>query len=298
MIGLKLLSEQVEKEVNRIVDFLTEQMVTNKKVAIGVSGGLDSDVVARLAARIPDLERLKLVFVLQKGLEKKYYTNALKLADDLGSELVTVNLEVFPMLLIKALQMADSSEHFRTDGLLDVSRAKCSLRTPIFSTYQDRGYTILGASNRTEKEIGFFLPFGDGLAHLKPIVHLYKTQVYQIAEYLGTSKEVREQPPSSGMWEGANDLEDIAYWLFNMSPIQEEIDFNEDDERAVEEIRGDLTFEKIDLALLCISRGFDTKVTSDESGLKAEHVVRLSELRKAALILKNREINVGLKNPI
>lgn len=294
MLDIKLSKEQIENEIERIVNFLAERTYDTKKVVIGASGGLDSDVVARLAAKIPSLKKLKLLIIAQEGLEQKYYFNAQNLSYDIGAPLITVDLKNLPLPFMQALQKADSDEHFRPDGLLDLSRAKCSLRTPVFSTYQDRGYIVLGTSNRTEKELGFFLPFGDGLAHVKPIVHLYKTQVYQLAKYLGTREEVLNQPPSSGFWEGANDLEDISYWLFNEAPIQEEINFDKNAELEVAKIGNSLTFERLDTALFCISKGVDYSSTAQVSGLPIDIVMRLNKLRDAAQILKNREINVYL----
>ena len=58
-------------------------------------------------------------------------------------------------------------------------------------------YAVLGTPNWLEYELGFFVRGGDGLADLKPIAHLYKTQVYALAQYLGVPEEIRSQPPST-----------------------------------------------------------------------------------------------------
>jgi NAD+ synthase len=58
-------------------------------------------------------------------------------------------------------------------------------------------YAVLGTPNRLEYELGFFVRGGDGLADIKPIAHLYKTQVYALADYLGVPEEIRRQPPST-----------------------------------------------------------------------------------------------------
>jgi len=58
-------------------------------------------------------------------------------------------------------------------------------------------YAVVGTPNRLEYDLGFFVRGGDGLADLKPIAHLYKTQVYALAEYLGVPDDIRSQPPTT-----------------------------------------------------------------------------------------------------
>lgn len=58
-------------------------------------------------------------------------------------------------------------------------------------------YAVIGTPNRLEFELGFFVRGGDGLADIKPIAHLYKTQVYELAACLGVPEEIRKQPPST-----------------------------------------------------------------------------------------------------
>jgi NAD+ synthase len=58
-------------------------------------------------------------------------------------------------------------------------------------------YAVAGTPNRLEYDQGFFVKLGDGAADLKPIAHLYKTQVYALAEYLGVPEEIRRRPPTT-----------------------------------------------------------------------------------------------------
>lgn len=61
-------------------------------------------------------------------------------------------------------------------------------------------YAVLGTPNRLEYELGFFVRGGDGLADIKPIAHLYKSQVYALAEFLGVPEDIRRQPPSTATY--------------------------------------------------------------------------------------------------
>ena len=58
-------------------------------------------------------------------------------------------------------------------------------------------YAVAGTPNRLEYDQGFFVKQGDGAADLKPIAHLYKSQVYALAEYLGVPEEIRRRPPTT-----------------------------------------------------------------------------------------------------
>jgi len=58
-------------------------------------------------------------------------------------------------------------------------------------------YAVVGTPNRLEYDQGFFVKCGDGAADVKPIAHLYKTQVYQLAEHLGVPDEIRRRPPTT-----------------------------------------------------------------------------------------------------
>jgi NAD+ synthase len=72
---------------------------------------------------------------------------------------------------------------------------------------------VAGTPNRLEYDQGFFVKNGDGAADLKPIAHLYKTQVYQLAEYLGISEEVRSRPPTTDTYSLAQSQEEFYFSL-------------------------------------------------------------------------------------
>jgi len=191
---------------------------------------------------------------------------------------------------------ADPDEGFQPGGLLDPARAKCSLRTPIFSTYQDRGYCVMGTSNRTEIETGFFLPLGDAVWHFGPIAHLYKSQVMAVARVVGTSDAVLSQPPSAGFWSGQEDLEDLSYWLLNAGPIGREREFTDEDVAQVEQIRTELTIERVDRALLALVRGLGDVQVAAASDLPLSLVERLRALTLNAARLKRRALGTRLPN--
>jgi NAD+ synthase len=74
-------------------------------------------------------------------------------------------------------------------------------------------YAVLGTPNRLEYDQGFFVKGGDGLADVKPIAHLYKSQVYQLAEFLGVPDEIRTRPPSTDTYSLAQTQEEFYFSL-------------------------------------------------------------------------------------
>jgi NAD+ synthase len=76
-----------------------------------------------------------------------------------------------------------------------------------------RHYAVVGTPNRLEYDQGFFVKNGDGAADLKPIAHLYKSQVYQLAEALGVPEEIRSRPPTTDTYPLAQSQEEFYFAL-------------------------------------------------------------------------------------
>lgn len=74
-------------------------------------------------------------------------------------------------------------------------------------------YAVIGTPNRLEYELGFFVRGGDGLADIKPIAHLYKSQVYALAAHLGVPDSIRRQPPSTDTYSLSQTQEEFYYTL-------------------------------------------------------------------------------------
>lgn len=89
-------------------------------------------------------------------------------------------------------------------------------------------YAVAGTPNRLEYDQGFFVKQGDGSADFKPIAHLYKTQVYQLAEYLGVPADIRRRPPTTD--------------TFSMPQTQEEFYFS-------------VPYDRMDLCLYAVNHG-------------------------------------------
>jgi NAD+ synthase len=135
---------------------------------------------------------------------------------------------------------------------------KQRVRTMLAYFHADRlHYAVVGTPNRLEYDQGFFVKGGDGLADTKPIAHLYKTQVYQLAEYLGVPESVTSRPPTTD--------------TFSLPQSQEEFYFA-------------LPVRQMDLVLYASNQGWSARKAAAEFGLtpqQVEHVYRDIEQKRA-----------------
>jgi NAD+ synthase len=126
---------------------------------------------------------------------------------------------------------------------------KQRVRKMIEYFHADRlNYAVAGTPNRLEYDQGFFVKGGDGAADVKPIAHLYKTQVYRLAEYLGLPEAVLEQPPTTD--------------TYSLLQTQEEFYFS-------------LPYDKLDLCLYAYNHGFGPEAVAEAVGLNVEDVSRV-----------------------
>jgi NAD+ synthase len=109
-------------------------------------------------------------------------------------------------------------------------------------------YAVLGTPNRLEYDQGFFVKGGDGLADVKPIAHLYKTQVYQLADYFGVPDSITARQPTTD--------------TYSLPQSQDEFFFS-------------LPTRQMDIALSAFDAGLSAEETARELGLTADQVERI-----------------------
>jgi len=107
---------------------------------------------------------------------------------------------------------------------------------------------VVGTPNRLEYDQGFFVKCGDGAADVKPIAHLYKTQVYQLAEHLGIPEEIRSRPPTTD--------------TYSLPQTQEEFYFS-------------VPYRVLDLCLYALNHGVSAAAVADTVGLAEDDVERV-----------------------
>lgn len=134
-------------------------------------------------------------------------------------------------------------------AIIAATNMKQRTRKQLEYYHADRlNYAVIGTPNKLEYDQGFFVKNGDGAADLKPIAHLYKTQVYQLAQYLDIPNQIRKRPPTTDTW--------------SLAQSQEEFYFS-------------VPYTQMDLCMLALEKGIDNTKTANATGLTPEQVNRV-----------------------
>lgn len=134
-------------------------------------------------------------------------------------------------------------------GLIAATNMKQRTRKQFEYYHADRlNYAVIGTPNKLELDQGFFVKNGDGAADIKPIAHLYKSQVYQLAEALGVPEEIRRRPPTTDTW--------------SLAQSQEEFYFS-------------VPYQQMDLCLFALENDIDAAETASATGLTTDQVERV-----------------------
>ncbi len=114
----------------------------------------------------------------------------------------------------------DGTEHVSplssADYLQIVAASNFKQRARMSALYfhaEVRHYAVLGTANKNEHDQGFFVKYGDGGVDIKPIAHLYKTQIYQLAEYLGIPAAIRERTPTTDTYSAPSSQQEFFFRL-------------------------------------------------------------------------------------
>jgi NAD+ synthase len=193
----------------------------SRGIVVGLSGGIDSAVVAGLAAMaVPG----RVVGVLLPcHSDPRDETDATLAAGHFGIPTIRVDLAAaYDRLLLDARTAvahlpADQREVLVHDDVdpkarVPVANIKPRLRmTTLYFVANSLDYLVAGTGNRSELTIGYFTKYGDGGVDLLPLGRLLKSRVREIARELKVPEPIIEKPPSAGLWEGQTDESEMGF---------------------------------------------------------------------------------------
>lgn len=184
----------------QIEDFIREQTKGLGGGVIGLSGGIDSTLVAYLAVNALGKDRVH-------GLIMPYETS--KDTDDALQVTKILNLSPEIFNITSQVDLYQNTGYFHDK----ISKGNLMARTRMCLLYgiaNEKNMLVLGTSNKSEIGIGYFTKYGDGGVDIEPIGDLYKTEVRELAKFLGIPDNIIYKDPSAGLWEGQTDEEELG----------------------------------------------------------------------------------------
>ena len=230
-------------DYSRVVDevkhFLTKKLEETgaEGYVIGLSGGIDSAVTAKLAVEAVGHDNVNGWMMPGDPSNPENMEDARNLCEDLGINYREISIE-------------STVKEFEDVAPFEISKetlGNVRARTRMIYEYIDaneNNLLVLGTGNRSELLIGYFTKYGDAATDISPVADLYKTEVKRLAEHIGLNRKFIEKEPSAGLWDDHSDEDEIGLTYDKIDLILKQL---VDQEKSVKEIAdGDIAREEVE----------------------------------------------------
>ena len=198
----------IQEKIEKTVEWLREKTkeANANGLIVGVSGGIDSAVVAYLIKKAFPNDSIGVILSIKSSSKDR--EDALKVIN--GCNLTHFDFELSDVqntLLDKVLNDMKEKGLYKENNLrmTDANlRARIRMST-LYTIGNNLNYLVVGTDNAAEIHTGYFTKYGDGGVDLVPLANLTKREVYEWAKELGVHEDVINRKPSAGLWEGQTD---------------------------------------------------------------------------------------------
>ncbi|MFH1105791.1 MAG: NAD+ synthase [Candidatus Aenigmatarchaeota archaeon] len=215
-----------QKTEDRIIEFVRRKAVESgaNGVVIGLSGGIDSSLTAKICAEA--LGRDRVLGLLMPSDKSQDADDATEFAKSIGIAYKIVDISDTVSVLRENLDSAQDK--------IVLGNMLPRLRMLVLYYYANMmKRLVVGTGNKSEILTGYFTKYGDGACDLLPIGDLYKTEVIELAEFMSLPEKIIQKRPTPGLWEGQiaeeelgisyDELDKILYRLFELKESQKKI---------------------------------------------------------------------------
>ena len=224
---------------NNIESFLRKYSANG--FVFGLSGGVDSAVIAHICARSFKEKSLALIMPDSKISPKEETEDALYTVDKLGIDYKLIDINLIHSQFTSILEPDQRA----------LGNLRARIRANLLYYYANlKNYLVVGSSDKSEYLIGYFTKFGDGSADVLPIASLYKTQVRQLAKHLQVRESIISKKSSPHLWQGHIAEEEIG-----------------------------IPYDEIDCILYCIvDKKMSVQETQKSTGISSDKIEKINQL--------------------
>jgi NAD+ synthase len=214
---ITLPAKDFSKLTDNLVNFIKVEIDKTglNKAVLGLSGGIDSAVVAALCVRALGKENVTGICMPYRTSNPSSLNDALAIAENLGINRRTLEISATVDAFAKgsmvddeknrAIRLGNIMARVRMITLFDYSSADASI--------------VFGTGNKSEICLGYFTLFGDAASAINPIGSVYKTHIFEVAKQLGLPQQVITKAPSADLFEGQTDENEIGFSYIEMDPV-------------------------------------------------------------------------------